>query len=252
VSERRALRRPPRLVVKTLAVTFVTVFVLLAVVFIVVTVTVRRQVRESVAASLESSQRMFAALETRRQLELVAQASTVADNPTLKAALDTYQAEARTSTADVKDQLLATIDSELKKVAARVEADAIVLVDMRQNTLAAAGRMGDRWPRGRPAMVSTAKDASSVDGIARSGDVTFRVAAVPLEYGDGTRVGTLYLATKLDASYAQALAQLAGTRIAIVSDGLMLATTLPAAAARQFEAIVVGAKPIADTVTLDG
>ena len=36
-------RRPPRLVVKTLAVTFMTVFVLLAVVFVVVTFSVREQ-----------------------------------------------------------------------------------------------------------------------------------------------------------------------------------------------------------------
>jgi hypothetical protein len=48
----------------------------------------------------------------------------------------------------VKAQLLATIDSELRKVAARIESDAIVLVDMGHHTIAAAGRMGDRWPRG--------------------------------------------------------------------------------------------------------
>jgi len=48
-------RRPPRLVVKTLAVTFMTVFVLLAVVFVVVTFSVREQVRQAVTTSLESS-----------------------------------------------------------------------------------------------------------------------------------------------------------------------------------------------------
>ena len=95
-------RRPPRLVVKTLAVTFMTVFVLLAVVFVVVTFSVREQVRQAVTTSLESSQRMFAALEALRQRELVAQAGTLAENPTLKAALDTYQTEARTGNSAVK------------------------------------------------------------------------------------------------------------------------------------------------------
>ena len=57
---------------------------------------------------------------------------------------------ARPAAADVKAQLLETIDRELAKVAARIESDAIVLVDVHQNTLAAAGRLGDRWPRGRP------------------------------------------------------------------------------------------------------
>jgi putative nucleotidyltransferase with HDIG domain len=252
MSAMTAARRPPRLVVKTLAVTFVTVFILLAVVFIVVTVSVRGQVRQSVTASLESSQRMFAALETRRQHELVAQAGALADNPTLKAALDTYQSEARTGSDDVKAQLLATIDSELRKVAARIEADAIVLVDMRQHTIAAAGRLGDRWPRGRPVTLAAATDGGSFDGIAHADDATFRVAAVPLEYGDGARVGTLYLATSLDASYAHELAQLAGTPVAIVSGGLLLATTLPGGAAREFEAAVAASKPIADTIFLSG
>src|SRR5439155_15219097 len=116
-------RQPPRLVVKMLAVTFLTVFVLLVVVFVVVTVSVRDQVRQSVTTSLESSQRIFSVLETRRQRELVAQARTLAENPTLKAALDTYQAEAQTGGSVVKAQLFATIDGELAKVAALFESD---------------------------------------------------------------------------------------------------------------------------------
>ena len=61
-----ALRRPPRLLMRTLAVTFGTVALLLAIVFVVVTLAVRNEVRQSVVSQLESSQRMFAALENRR------------------------------------------------------------------------------------------------------------------------------------------------------------------------------------------
>ena len=70
-------RQPPRLVAKTLAVTFGTVFLLLLVVFAVVMYSVREQVRQSVTTNLESSQRLFATLETRRQHELVSQAATL-------------------------------------------------------------------------------------------------------------------------------------------------------------------------------
>ncbi len=245
-------RRPPRLVAKTLAVTFSTVFLLLVVVFVVVTVSVRGQVRQAVTANLESSQRLFATLETRRQHELVAQAATLAENPTLKAALDTYQAEARTTNTAVRAQLLGTIDGELDKVAARVEADALVLVDMHQNTMAAAGRLSDRWPRGRPVALVTGKEGNTADGIARMGDATFRVVAVPLELSDGTTIGTLYLATSLDANYAAELARLAGTRTAIISDGLVLASTLTPQAARQFESAVAVARPVDGVIALDG
>ena len=243
--------RPPRLVVKTLAVTFVTVFILLVIVFVTVSVSVSDQVRQSVTANLESSQRMFAALETRRQRELVAQASTLAENPTLKAALDTYQTEAGTSSDAVKSQLFATIDGELRKVAASIESDAVVLVDMHQNTLAAAGRLGERFPRGRPVALSAARERA-FDGIVRMAGAAFRVVAVPLQFSDGTTVGTLYLATSLDAAYAEELARLAGTRTAILSDGLMLASTLPAGAAREFESAVAATRPDAGTIPLNG
>ena len=59
-------RPPPRLLVKTTAVAFGTVAVLLGVVFVVVTLSVRKQVRDTVAANLEATQRLFAAVETRR------------------------------------------------------------------------------------------------------------------------------------------------------------------------------------------
>ncbi len=93
-------RRPPRLIVKALTVAFGTVAALLGVLFVVVTFSVRNQVRQTVASNLESTQRLFAAVETRRQHELRGQAETLADNATLKAALDTYQSETQANRAD--------------------------------------------------------------------------------------------------------------------------------------------------------
>ena len=74
-------KRPPRLLVKTLSVTFVSVAMLLAGVFVVVVLSVRDQVRQTVTVSLESGQRIFAAIESRRERELRAQAATLAENP---------------------------------------------------------------------------------------------------------------------------------------------------------------------------
>jgi putative nucleotidyltransferase with HDIG domain len=246
-------RQPPRLLVKTLSVTFLTVALLLVVVFVVVTVSVRSQVRTSVTASLESSQRMFSALETRRQREMQMQASALAENPTLKAALDTYQSEVgRASDESNRGYLLTTIDNELRKVAAVAESDALVLVDARQNTIAAAGRLADRWPRGRPVTFAASKDGNAFDGIARASHAVFRVIAVPLQLDDGSTIGTFYAATSLDQAYADELAQLAGTRVAIVGNGVLVASTLPPAAAKQFEATVARARPVDGTITLDG
>jgi len=244
-------RRPPKLLVKTLAVTFITAALLLVVVFVVVTLRVREQVRDAVASNLTSSQRMFAALETRRQRELQAQAAILAETPTLKAALDTYHAEAGTSTQAAGAQLLETIGREVDKLAARVDSDAIVLVDTRQNALAAAGRMADRWPRGRPVSLVSSMNRDSFDGVTHMGGSVFRVVTVPLLVDDAP-IGTLYLATALDQRYVGELATLTGFRTAIVSDGILIASTLSPEAARQFEPAVAAARPAAGTITLAG
>ena len=245
-------RQPPRLLVKTLAVTFTTVAALLIIVFVVVTLSVRDQVRQAVAANLESSQRVFAALETRRQREMRAQAASLAENPTLKAALDVYQTEARGSDETRRAELLQTIDREVDKLAASVEADAIVLVDARHATLSAKGRMGDRWARGRTVSLIGSAGTDDFDGVARIGGSVFRVVAVPLLAGDGASIGTLYLVTVLDQGYVDELSALTRLRTAVVSDGLLLASTLSPDAARAFESAVAVAKPADGTLVLGG
>ena len=244
--------RPPRLLVKTVATTFTAIAILLAIVFGIVWMMVRSQVRDAVAANLESSQRMFAALETRRQRELVAEAATFAENPTLKAALDTYQSETRGNFASARPDLIETIDRELDKVAARIDTDALVLADMRRMTIAAAGRLADRWPHGRPVSFAGSRDGVAFDGVVRAGGGTFRLVAIPLALDDGTTIGTLYLASSLDQAYVDALARLSGARIAVVSDALVVTSTLSPKAARDLESAVAAAKPLDGIATLDG
>jgi hypothetical protein len=244
-------KRPPRLLVKTLSVTFVSVAMLLAGVFVVVVLSVRDQVRQTVTVSLESGQRIFAAIESRRERELRAQAATLAENPTLKATIDTYAAEVRTSDESRRSLLLNTMANELDKVAARVEADALILADTHQITLAASGRLADRWPRGRPVATAGAKPVDTVDGVIRAGGLPFRVVSVPLQLND-VPIATLYLATHLDQRYADDLEKLANARTVIISDGLIVASTLPSSAARsEFEAAAESRQPLG-VVTLDG
>ena len=248
-----AARPAPGLLRKTLAVTFLAIIVLLVVVFAFVNMQAQQQVRASVTANLESTERLFAALETQRQSEMRAHASAVAENPTLKAALDTYTAEARTSTAEAREMWLATIANELKKVALAIDdADAVVIVDAHQNTMAASGRMAAKWPAGHPVVIGGAKDGGSVDGVVEMNGTSFRVVSVPLLLDDSTVIGALYLANSLDRKYADDLKRLSRAETAIVNDGLMLATTLPAEPARQFEGLIAQQHPVDGTVVLDG
>jgi hypothetical protein len=74
-------------------VTFVTVAIILSVVFIVLMVDARDRVRGSEVEKLAVAEKVFTALDARRQQEQLAAVATVAENPTLKAALDTYFTE---------------------------------------------------------------------------------------------------------------------------------------------------------------
>lgn len=248
----RGLRRAPGLLIKTLAVTFLTVFVLLVLVFALVTMRVHGQVRDSATASLESTERLFAQVETRRQSEIRAIAASGAENPTLKAALDTYEAESRTSTPEARAQWLATIANELDKVARSQDADAIILADAHLNTMAASGRMADHWPAGRAMTTGAGKASPTGDIVAQVNGAWFRLVSVPLLLDDGSVIGTLYLATSLDQKYANDLKQLFRADTAIVSDGIVLATTLWSEAAKEFEAAVSHSHDPAGQATLDG
>jgi hypothetical protein len=230
---------PPKLLVKTIGVTFLTVALLLVVVFVVVTFSVRDQVRRAVTGNLESSQRTFSALETRRQHEMQVQAATLAENPTLKAALDTYQAEAPASTdASWRTQLLETIDRELKKVATRAESDALVLVDTHQATIASAGRLSDRWPRGRKVahdldQAGTASTASSASAVRSSALSPCRCNSTMAR-----RSGCSAWRRALTRAMRGRTRASGGHAHRHRERGLVLASTLPARAAREFEVAV--------------
>jgi putative nucleotidyltransferase with HDIG domain len=235
----RLPRRPPGLLIRTITVTFVTAAALLAVIFFAVMVSVRKQVRSTAQADLEASQRMFAAIQLREQRSMRLQATNVAESPTLKAAVDTYAAESRVGNEFVQRQLVNTIREELAKVADRVEADAIVVVDTAHTTLAASGPMAPAWPAGHSVPLLTDLLASTAtDSVAHIGDVTFRVVSVPLVVSDGSTLGSLYLATSLDRRFAQQLGELAHAQIAIVTTGEVVASTLAPASEAIFESVV--------------
>src|SRR5688572_19348256 len=112
MSAKRAL--PPRLVTRVLATASLTVALLLGSVFILVSLETRTRVRESVAANLDAGQELFARTETRLEAERFAAVATLAENPTLKAALDTWQAERRAG-GGVAQELVAMIQLEVDK-----------------------------------------------------------------------------------------------------------------------------------------
>jgi putative nucleotidyltransferase with HDIG domain len=205
-------------------VTFVTVAIILTIVFIVLIVDARDRMRDAETAKLEASSRIFTAFEARRDRDQLATTATLAENPTLKAAFDTYTTEARFA-ANQEQRLEAqqTVTRELEKLAALTSSNVLAILDAERNVFASAGIARQRWPVNEHVTLSTR--AATFQTVAVVADGAFRVSGVPLRLDDRV-VGTLVLGTSLDNAYAEILADLSGAGIVITVNNEVVASTV--------------------------
>jgi putative nucleotidyltransferase with HDIG domain len=243
----------PRFVTRALVLSFLTVALILGAAFTLVSFGVRDQVRRSVADNLASAQQVFTRVEARRQQDLFATVSTLTENPTLKAALDTWLTERSGASADTTSELLLTVQNEVDKIAARVSASVLAIADGKGVVVVSGGRQASSWPRG--SVVGAVNAGASTDRIVVAGEgayrIVYRVLSVPLQLGDAV-IGSLELGTALDAAYAAEVAQLSRGDAAIMRGPLVLATTLDPAIAAGLSAHSAGGAPDAQVADLAG
>jgi putative nucleotidyltransferase with HDIG domain len=220
------VKSPPRLVARTLAVAFITVAVILSAVFIVLVVEARDRVRATEIEKLGVAERVFTALEARRQQEQLAAISTLAENPTLKAALDTYFTESRFAGVPAQQEvsLRGTVAVEVEKLAALTRADALAVLDSAGRVFVSAGPSRESWPRDEQ-IVSPGASArfQAVVALPRG---AFRISGAALRLVDRD-IGALVLGTSLDSRYARQLSDLAGADVVVTVGGAVAASTLP-------------------------
>lgn len=227
---------PPRLLARTLATTFLTVAVILSLVFTALTIDLRDRVRAAEAEKLLTGERMFTALERRWRAKQLATIASLAENPTLKAALDTYEAERQFSGLDPEHDasLRLTVTREAEKLAAATGTDVLAILDTHGQVFASAGRMADAWAIGSSFGMASTEPAFEGVVVVPSG--AFRVSGAELTlriHGAEERtVGTLVLGTSLDQAYAQDLAALSRAGILIAVGDTVAGSTVGAAVAR--------------------
>ncbi len=240
--------RPPRLVTQALVSSFLTVALVVGVVFAVLSVRVREQVRQSVADNLASAQQVFERVEARRQQDVRAAVSTLAENPTLKAALDTWLTEHGAANERTRAELLETVQRETRKIADRVNADVLAVSASNGRIVASGGRHAASWARGVTIEGRRAGTAAT-DLAATVGTGTYHVISVPLLL-DSATIGSLELGTALDDDYARELADLSRGDAAIIKGNTVMASTLAGPAARDLAAHGAAATATARTLTL--
>ena len=231
-----------------MTVTFVTVAIILSVVFTVLMVDARDRVRASEVEQLSVAEKVFTTLEARRQQEQLAAIATVAENPTLKAALDTYFTE-RDFTglpAEQEQSLRDTVTVEAEKLATLTGADVLAILDSSGRIFVSAGPLRDRWPAGEhiaiPATSTTFQDIAVLPHGA------FRISGSVLGLLDRD-IGALVVGTSLDANYARELSNLASADIVITVNGIVAASTAPGEVAAD---LVNTGTDAADTAALNG
>ena len=108
-------------------VSFTVIGGVLGLTFLVLSWQTQSRLRRAVADDLEGSQQRFADIEARRTRERRLQAVALAENPTLKAAVDTYVSEVEQGTPSA--DLLPTIRHEVVKLADLMGVPALALVE---------------------------------------------------------------------------------------------------------------------------
>jgi putative nucleotidyltransferase with HDIG domain len=213
----------PRLAGKILGFSFGVIATVLTAVFLLLSWQTRERLSRAILENVETSQARFVESESRRRAAQRAQAATLAENPTLKAAVDTYYSER--SAGAPTDQLAATIRRELEKLADQTGAPALAVTDVRGVILASTGPQALDWRPGDGVRPRVGPDTKPVDAVFTRGTRMFLATVVPLLIDDDL-VGEFILAAPMDDAHARQLKQDAQTDIAIVSEGRLVATSL--------------------------
>jgi len=216
----------PRLVTKILGFSFGVIALVLAAVFLLLSWQTRDRLTQAIAANMAVSQQRVADREAARQRDDRQQAATLAEHPTLKAAVDTYHSE--NSMGGATPQLLNTIRAELEKVRQNTRVPALAVTDVRGVILASTGVNAGDWRDGDQVAIDADLALEPVATVMARGDRVYLATVVPFLFGRDA-VGDLILASPIDDGYARNLAQDAQADVVVLRHGRAIATSLPAA-----------------------
>jgi putative nucleotidyltransferase with HDIG domain len=151
---------------------------------------------------------------------------TLAENPTLKAALDTYFTEGQFAglAPDQERSLRETVARETEKLALLTDVDVLAIVDTTGAVFVSAGTARQAWPQGQRLPLLAGDQPALQDVVTLPGGA-FRVAGAPLTLGDRA-IGLLVQGTNLDANYAQELSDLSSAGVVIIVNDRVVARTV--------------------------
>jgi signal transduction histidine kinase/CheY-like chemotaxis protein len=201
--------------------------------FLVLSLSLRRHTERLLAETLSRHQQTLSRLQRENLEELLRISTVMTDSPTLRAAMETFASESGHSTG-ARGDLLATIQNEAGKVAARLGRDLLLVTDRNGRVLARAGTSGAAHPVGEDlSSVPIVRHVLDQDGPIGAGnfavvafggeDLSVGCAPIVLQ---GFIIGTLTLGDRLDRDFAAQLRQSFGCDVVVASGKRVVASTL--------------------------
>ena len=226
-----------RLSLKLAASSALLTVLVVGVAFFGLSLEIRKNTKRFFTDELHRNQRALLNLQHRRLEQLLWTSTVLTENPTLRAAIETYRSETGGGRRD-RAELLETIGHEVEGIMAGLGKDLLVVTDENGRVLAARARRGDAPAAGtdlsgsmsvRRVLDAAFPSDSSAFGVAAFGGVPYQTAYVPITLR-GFPIGALILGDRLDRGYVQELRAALGGEVAVAGPRTILAATLPVTA----------------------
>jgi len=205
--------------------------VMVSLAFGILGVEIRKNSKQLLSDTLGRSQRMLIKQQERNFEQMLWTSSQITRNPTLRAAIETYRTES--AAGDYRDDLLETIQNEVNKIVGGLDQDLLVVTDDEGAVLAASlgTRIGMTGSLSALGVLDRTFQISEDEGfkVLDLEGKNFLVGSVPILL-QGFPIGTLVIGNCLDQHYVQGLRDSFDGEIVLMMDGLVLQSTLPAAA----------------------
>ncbi len=202
-------------------------------VFLTLSIEIRDETKQLLQDMLNRSEQQVLNIKEDKLEQLLWVSSQVANNPTLRAAMETYRLENSLS-EDVRRDLLATVQNELDKIWTGLPNDVLFVTDQTGRVLASRGRMNTGPDTGedfsnRPALNHALDPAAATGdgnfGVIRLEGQHYFIGSSPIELR-GYVIGTLTLGDRIDSSFLPNLRAFFGGDTVVTVGGRTIASTL--------------------------
>ena len=247
-----------RLSTKGILLSIALITLVITAVFVTLSIEIRNETKQLLQDMLNRSERQVLSIKEDKLSQLLWVSTQVANNPTLRAAMETYRLES-TSSIQIRKELLATVQNELDKIWTGLPHDLLFVTDDKGRVLAANGRLNYR-PELNEDLSAKPALTHALNPLAPTGDQNFGVidlqgqhyfiGSSPIDL-QGYVIGTLTLGDRIDSSFLPNLRAFFGGEIAVTVGGRSIASTLP-----QTSSVDSGAEALArlgtDVIQADG